>query len=180
MKKTLSFLMALVLVLSLGTMAFADGTTTLSTTVPPATYTLNIPADQEIAFGATSTNIGSVSVTDGAGFAAGKNLKVTISYGTFTSETASGQIPFSLRFTSSESNPYVTGSPEVTVVSGDSITFEGLTSGKTQEYFRAEKSSFAYNMNMLYVDIKSADWGKALGGDYTATITFTSEVVLAE
>lgn len=34
MKKTLSFLMALVLVLSLGTMAFADGTTTLSTTVP--------------------------------------------------------------------------------------------------------------------------------------------------
>ena len=73
MKKTLSFLMALVLVLSLGTMAFADGTTTLSTTVPPATYTLNIPADQEITFGATRAEIGNVTVSDSSGFAEGKN-----------------------------------------------------------------------------------------------------------
>ncbi len=30
------------------------------------------------------------------------------------------------------------------------------------------------------VEILSADWGKALGGDYTSTITFTAEVVVEE
>ena len=29
----------------------------------------------------------------------------------------------------------------------------------------------------LYLTVKSSDWGKALGGEYTATITFTAEVV---
>lgn len=32
-------------------------------------------------------------------------------------------------------------------------------------------------MVKTYVDISSTDWGKALAGNYSATITFTAEVV---
>ena len=80
MKKLTTLVLALALAASLAVPAFAANTTTLTTTVPAATYTLNIPADQEIPFGATETNIGSISVTDGTGFAVGKNLKVTLTY----------------------------------------------------------------------------------------------------
>ena len=77
MKKLLSLALALLMLASVATVALAS-TTTLTTTVPPATYTLNIPADQEIPFGETGHNIGNVTVTDAAGFAEGKNLKVTM------------------------------------------------------------------------------------------------------
>ncbi len=77
MKKLLSLALALLMLASVATVALAS-TTTLTTTVPPATYTLNIPADQEIPFGAVSTEIGAISVTDGTGFAEGKNLKVML------------------------------------------------------------------------------------------------------
>lgn len=61
MKKLTTLVLALALAASLAVPAFAANTTTLTTTVPAATYTLNIPADQEIPFGAMETNIGSVS-----------------------------------------------------------------------------------------------------------------------
>ena len=74
MKKLLAVVLAMLTVFSFGTVAFAANTTTLTTTVPDAEYTLNIPADQEIPFGATSTDIGNVTVTNASGFAVGKNL----------------------------------------------------------------------------------------------------------
>ena len=81
MKKFIAIVLAVLTVLSFSTVAFAEGnTTTLTTTVPDATYTLNIPADQQITFGATSTDIGTVTVTNSSGFAAGKDLHVTITY----------------------------------------------------------------------------------------------------
>ena len=173
MKKTLSFLRALVLVLSMGTMAFADGTTTLSTTVPPATYTLNIPADQEIAFGATRAEIGNVTVSDSSGFAEGKNLKVTLSYEPFKSKDVSSTIPFIIM-------PLLSGGVG-SLPSGSSIVFQGEESGTVTEKGGLLQTSGSYaEMTGLVLKIESTDWGKALGGDYTATITFTSEVVLAE
>ena len=51
MKKLTTLVLALALAASLAVPAFAANTTTLTTTVPAATYTLNIPADQEIPFG---------------------------------------------------------------------------------------------------------------------------------
>lgn len=96
MKKLASFLLVLAMILSMGTLAFADGTTTLSTTVPAAQYTLNIPADQTIPFGATSTEIGNVTVSDSSGFAKGKNLNVTVAYDAFSSADVSTTIPFEL------------------------------------------------------------------------------------
>ena len=83
MKKLTTLVLALALAASLAVPAFAANTTTLTTTVPAATYTLNIPADQEISYGAISTNIGNVTVTDSASFAEGKNLEVTVTKDSF-------------------------------------------------------------------------------------------------
>ena len=75
MKKFLTVILAIIMIIpSTMILCYAESTTTLTTTVPGATYTLNIPANQEITFGATETNIGNVTVTDSNGFAEGKNL----------------------------------------------------------------------------------------------------------
>ena len=170
MKKIVSILLVLVTVLSMGTMAFADGTTTLTTTVPAATYTLNIPADQTIAFGATETDIGNITVTESVGFAVGKNLKVTATWEGFISETVATTIPFTITSINTHSTD--------TYKSGDSFIFEGMSNGSTYEQSRdKDMHDLIYS---LILTIKSTDWGKALGGDYTATITFTSEVVVAD
>ncbi|MBQ7895572.1 MAG: hypothetical protein IJ364_03325 [Oscillospiraceae bacterium] len=178
MKKIVSILLVLVTVLSMGTMAFADGTTTLTTTVPAATYTLNIPANQTIAFGATSTNIGNVTVTNSSGFASGKNLQVTVNYSEFTAKDISTTIPMSIELTTNRDI-----NDSIVLESGDSVTFRGRATGMVEEqiyltsWAGAPTTQTAYIDNMI-VRIISTDWGKALGGDYTATITFTSEVVV--
>lgn len=174
MKKLTTLVLALALAASLAVPAFAANTTTLTTTVPAATYTLNIPADQEIPYGAMETNIGSVSVTDSAGFAEGKNLKVTLTYGDFTCEDTSTKIPFRIRFidktyTASDHNM-------LDVASGEALTFKGQVSGETEKYMPFGSPDI-YAANQMLVLINSTDWGKALAGNYSATITFTAEVV---
>ena len=181
MKKLTTLVLALALAASLAVQAFAANTTTLTTTVPAATYTLNIPADQEIPFGKTSTNIGSISVTDGTGFAEGKNLKVTLTYDAFTSETVATKIPFAMGLRSS----YFTDDKYLPVIvkSGESMVFEGKATGDITEFIeihgKTNGTSTGYQgtANQAVVAISSTDWGKALAGDYSATITFTAEVV---
>ena len=102
MRKILSLTLAIMMVFSMTIMASAENTTTLTTTVPDATYILNIPADQTIDFGATSTNIGEVSVTNASGFAEGKNLAVTITYDAFKCEGNSTTIPYTVLMNSPE------------------------------------------------------------------------------
>lgn len=180
MKKIVSILLVLVTVLSMGTMAFADGTTTLTTTVPAATYTLNIPADQTIAFGATSTNIGSIYVTNASGFSVGKNLSVSVVYSSFASESTNTTIPFTIHLASSK----VGDGDKVTkydVASGEKLVFLGTANNDVNKFHRLDPdtNSVAFReCDETYVNVRSSDWGKALGGDYTATITFTSEVVV--
>lgn len=178
MKKIVSIILVLVTVLSMSTMAFADGTTTLTTTVPAATYTLNIPADQTIAFGATSTEIGNVTVSNSAGFAEGKNIKVTFVYDSFKCEDTTTVIPFSIYPGLSAG---VSASGDWTISSGKCITFRGTSDGTATERGGIKLSNGNYvDVVVINVLIDSANWGKALGGDYTATITFTSEVVAEE
>lgn len=175
MKKLTTLVLALALAASLAVPAFAANTTTLTTTVPAATYTLNIPADQEIPFGAMETNIGSVSVTDSAGFAEGKNLKVTLTYGDFTCEDTSTKIPFRIRFRdksyTANTNKYM-----LDVASGEALTFKGQASGETEKYMPFGSDTI-YVANQMLIRMSSTDWGKALAGNYSATITFTAEVV---
>lgn len=180
MKKLTTLVLALALAASLAVPAFAANTTTLTTTVPAATYTLNIPADQEIPYGATSTNIGSISVTDGTGFAEGKNLKVTLTYDAFASETVDTTIPFAIQLKTSKETNY--DWEPIDVNSDSSIVFEGNTTGDVSEFAKIRGhvsgvGGFAFDADQTFVTISSIDWGKALAGDYAATITFTAEVV---
>ena len=95
MKKIFAILLAVTMLASMATVASAaESTTTLTTTVPAASYTLNIPADQKIEFGATETDIGNITVTNSNGFAWGKNLKVTLSWEDFKSDGVASTIPF--------------------------------------------------------------------------------------
>ena len=178
-RKVISLLLALVATVMVALPVYAENTTTLTTTVPEAAYTLKIPADQTIEFGATLTEIGNVTVTNSSGFAVGKNLEVTVTYSEFTANSVSTKIPFVLKpyyrtTLSASSRVYITG-----FGSGSKLTFKGLTS--TQVSGQADTSSLQNaftDIEGIALSISSKNWGKALAGTYTATITFTAEVVV--
>ena len=187
MKKFFAIALAVAMFASMATVASAaENTTTLTTNVPAATYTLNVPADQEIPFRSTSTNIGNVTITNSENFAVGKNIEVTITYdGLFASDEVKTTIPYSIRATAtgySGGGSY--GSGGTTTISldkpsGSIFTFEGLANGTCSEYFVIKQSGYGTQNETiaLKMDIAASAWGKALAGEYSTTITFTAEVV---
>ena len=171
MKKFFAILLAVAMFASMATfVSAAENTTTLTTTVPGASYTLNIPADQEIEFGATATNIGDITVKNSSGFAWGKNLKVTLSWEDFKSDSVSSTIPFYINAYYSDEDYYV-------LQSGDHIFFEGQSDGSVSDLW-VWAADRTYAIKNFGVAITSYNWGKALAGNYTATITYTAEVVV--
>ncbi len=177
MKKLTAILVA-VLMLATMPMAASAATTTLTTTVPEATYTMNIPADMVVPYGATSTNIGTVTITDGEGFAQGKGVYVKVEYsGVFTAEGVESTIPYSME--ASGKNPGASAGYEdqtEKIISGDYLHFWGQSNGTVCSYF----SAVGEQNQALNVKIQSADWGKALAGEYSTTITFTAQVANSE
>lgn len=176
MKKLFTILLTVAMLASMATAVSAANTTTLTTNVPAATYTLNIPADQEIPFGSTETEIGNVTVTNAKGFANTKNLNLTFTYGEFTNENLSTTIPFTV-------NMYgiLTGhqgkAHDSDYKSGEYIVFRGKSDGTVYEKAVSPGSTIEEYTKMRIM-MKSSDWAKALSGEYTATITFTAEVVV--
>lgn len=180
MKKTLALLLALVLIVAMAPAAFATSQSTkLTTTVPGATYTLNVPKDTVIPYNATDTSIGYVTVTESSGFATDKNLKVTLEYSAFTSENVSTTIPFLVKYNStndlSNSEPTTSHSNY-----NSSITFKGSNDGTVNRLASAGLNAQNKYVGDLGIIIDASAWGKALAGDYTSTITFTASVVSAE
>lgn len=171
MKKFIATALTMLTVFSCSAVAFAANETVLTTTVPDATYTLNIPADQEIPFGATSTDIGNVTITNSSGFAAGKNLEVTAIFDGLKCDSTSTIIPYDifLSLGSFDSTEYLQ--------SGMSLTFYGAEDGTV---FQNARTFTGYTIDALEIEIDSTDWGKALAGDYSSTITFTAEVVSSQ
>lgn len=191
MKKFIATALTMLTVFSCSAVAFAADETVLTTTVPDATYTLNIPADQEIAFGATSTDIGTITVTDSSGFAVGKDLQVTITYDDFKADGISTTIPYYINsygyyyYRQPSSGVNVKQELNVRKDSGSYFTFEGTSNnGTCHQYYvlrTASSSTDAENSSKtLQVKVNGEDWGKALGGDYSSTITFTAEVVSSQ
>lgn len=175
MKKIIAIALVLLTVFAFSLVALAEGnTTTLTTTVPDATYTLNIPADQEITFGATDTNIGNVTVTNSSGFAEGKNLQVALTYDAFKCQEVATEIPFVVVAMRKEDANY-----SKNINSGDTLNFDGKSDGTVNEkaFLAYHAEGVTSRAERLMVTISSTDWGKALGGDYSSTITFTAEVV---
>ena len=184
MKKLSALFLTLVLLVSAVPAAFAENaaanTTTLTTTVPSATYVLNIPADQTVTFGEEYTYIGNVTVTDSKNFAVGKNVAVLVEYAPFAAETEeiNTTIPYTLYQTSAVSSGEAAKADTFAFTTGRKLTFKGRADGTVNEL--AGVASSNYSMKNMFVKIKSEDWGKALAGDYKSTITFTSEIVVAE
>ena len=186
MKKLFTLVLVVLLVVSLAPAAFAanatPGSTTLTTTVPDAEYTLNIPADTAVTFNADYTTLGNVTVTGASGFAVGKNLKVTVIYDAFKPdlESISTTIPFEFKYSSSETIESNTNSS--TLNSGGSLTFKGKSDGTVYEKYTAfsNAGTIFSTTNSVGIYVAKEDWGKALAGDYTATIAFTAEVVAEE
>ena len=185
MRRVISFILAAMLLVSMMPTVFAanatPGATTLTTNVPDSKYTLVIPADHAITFGATDTDIESITVTESQYFAEGKNLKVSVAYDALKSESVDTTIPFYLCY-------YYTNQGSrnsQTLRSGNSFIFEGQENNtvKAKPIVKITTNGGATQtneVNGLYIAISSEDWGKALAGDYTGTITFTAEVVVEE
>lgn len=177
MKIFFAILLAVMMLASMATVASAESTTTLTTTVPAASYTLNIPADQEIPFGATKTDIGNITVTNSSGFADGKNLSVIATYSAFTANGISTQIPYVLKLQS--------GTRSDEWASGTATIFEGKANGTVAEKttIMTPGNTGVYSpspVDAVLLVANSEDWGMALGGVYTSTITFTCEVVVEQ
>lgn len=181
MKKLLSLVLAMLMVFSMAIVASAENTTTLTTTVPPATYTLNIPADQEIPFGTTSQRIGMVTITDSSSFAVGKNVRVSFENTPFTCPNTTTTIPVGIFGCYSElsynSSPpqYIT---RTATFKENVLIFKGQSSGTVSNNAEAELNGQTRTVTNLGISMSSSAWGKALAGEYTATITFTAEVVV--
>ena len=174
MKKLISTLLVIVTVFCFTPMAFAANQTVLNTTVPDATYTLNIPASQTIDFGVEDKEIGELTVTEASGFAVGKDLKVTLTYDELSCEDTSTTIPYSISFLSTIANP----TTRCHVRTGGYVTFLGRVTGETTRSSQWQGQDKKYEVgNTVSFNAESSDWGKALAGDYTSTITFTAEVV---
>lgn len=185
MKRIISFILAIFLVVSMSITAYAatsdgeakaNGATVLTTTVPTATYVLNIPANTTITYGAERTELDVITVTDAKGFAKGKNLNVTVAYDDFTSDSVETTIPYLLKFTTNitASASDYSDFRNVTKASGDAFTFKGKSDGTVTE----KAIHRTYEVVEMYVSVTSEDWGKALAGNYSSTITFASEVVV--
>ena len=176
MKKLIALALAVMLLGSIAVPASAASTTTLTTTVPAASYTLNIPVNQEIPFGATSTEIGSLSATETASFTEGKNLVVSMSFDNFSSHNIETTIPYVLQFC------FETASVEQfsKKISGDSVRFFGQSDGTITTFPQATTpgGESRFDMDSIRLCIETEDWAQALPGEYTSTITFTAEVVV--
>jgi len=175
MRKILSLLLVVMMVFSMTIMASAENTTVLTTTVPDAAYTLNIPATYVIDFGATSTEIAVPTVTDESGFAEGKNLRVSFSYDAFTAPNVSTTIPYTIGYTVINGENY--NFPT------NALIFEGKTNGVVSSAYPAavdgnKPHNTDSSIKNLVINVKDTAWGKALGGTYTSTITYSAEVVV--
>ena len=182
MKKIFAILLAVTLLASMATVvSAAESTTTLSTTVPAASYTLNIPANQEIPFGATETDIGAITVTNASGFAVDKTLKVTINYDAFSSSTASTEIPFAIKFFGTYQTAANRSDAEQQQPSGSSFVFLGQEDGTVKKFTEVKvNSSYTCQFTKTLLLVDSEAWGKALAGEYSANITFACEVVVEQ
>lgn len=173
MKKISAVLLALILICSFSIVVSAASTITLTTTVPEEavpSYTLIIPADQEITYGQTHNFIGKIEAVDASNFSEAKDLKVTANYEAFTSADGTATIPFTLLL---DKTGMLGDGDNHVILSGDSFYFKGQADGTlnplADQYFE-----------YLDIFVLEKDWDKASAGAYSTTITFTAEVIPSE
>ena len=177
MRKTIALILAVCTLLSFAVAASADSftsTTTLTTKVPAASYTMKVPANQTIQYGVQVSEIGNVTIENSEGFSANKNVDVTVGHTDFTSEGVNTTIPYEILYvwTSGEKWPF----------EGAVLRFEGQQDGTVKSNATSiDISGLTMNpsdtLTQMAIRISFDAWANALAGDYTSTITFTSKVV---
>ncbi len=181
MRKTIALILAVCTLLSFTVAASADtftSTTTLTTKVPAASYTMKIPANQTIKYAATFSEIGIVTIEESSGFSAMKNIEVTVSTTEFTSESVDTTIPYEIM------TVWGNGGTKWNFDREAVLRFEGQQDGTVKSNATSiDISGVTKNPNdqltHMGIMISSGAWANALAGDYTSTITFTSKVVAA-
>ena len=181
MRKTIALILAVCTLLSFTVAASADtftSTTTLTTKVPAASYTMKIPADQTIKYSATITEIGIVTIENSEGFSAKKNVEVTVGLTEFTSEGVDTTIPYEIV------TVWGNGGSKWNFDREAVLRFEGQQGGTVKSNATSiDISGVTKNpddqLTHMGIMISSGAWANALAGDYTSTITFTSKVVAA-
>lgn len=162
MKKFLSLVLALVMVMSLSVTAFAEsGTTTLTANIPNAaepSFTLHIPADTTLTYGNTDWQQLS-GVLDATDIQNANLIRCTISF----TDLINTSDP-------SDSIGLIFNSTVIEENSGD--TFEqNFNNGTTLTLYTA---SWGYDYK-LTLFAKVADWsGATPGATYQAVLTFTA------
>ena len=181
MRKTIALILAVCTLLSFAVVASADtvtsGTTTLTTKVPAASYTMKVPANQTIKYGVSFSEIGIVTIEKSEGFSAKKNVEVTVGHTEFTSESVDTTIPYEILTAWG-----ITGGTKWNFDGEAVLRFEGQQDGTVKSNATSiDISGVTKNPNdqltHMGIMISSGAWANALAGDYTSTITFTSKVV---
>ncbi len=180
MRKTIALILAVCTLLSFAVAASADSftsTTTLTTKVPAASYTMKIPANQTIQYGVEDTDIGNVTIEESKGFSAKKNIEVTVGITKFTSESVDTTIPYLLKTVWSSGQNISFNIKGVLRFEGQQ---DGTVKSRATDYLTtATIKDPLGELERMEVTVFSHSWENALAGDYTSTITFTSKVVAA-
>lgn len=169
MKKILAMIVAAALSMSMCVTAFADGSQTVTVTIPggsavSADYTMTIPADTTIEYGNTDyQNIGAISVKlTNPDDVAVAWINVAISWDGELTNTNGSKLAYSLN-----------GNDEW---SFDSVVDYSGNSHTIQFYFFANATYSVYEAQTSdHLRMKVASWdGAEKGTDYSTTLTYTS------
>ena len=161
MKKLLSLLLVVILMMSMSVSVFASALNsaevTLTATVPDASYVLNVPASMELYYGASAQKI-DVSVERATNFNDGDMVMIAVS----STDLYSGNntIPLSVLVTTYEDGEEVGYLQDPREEQVSQLAYMHGYEGYYQEY---------------YAFVSLDDWKAAAPGSYEAIVTFDSQ-----
>lgn len=148
----------------------SDTPTSGTANVPVPSYTLTIPAEQTVPFGAQTYSLALPTVSEATGFSAGQAIALTIDHTAFISDTASTAIPFAVKAVATDSAEHALDEGAVCYRALD----DGSAAATPSLVFSGGDS---VELSQLALHFAAADWQRALGGEYSADITFTTTII---